>query len=76
MASPTRSPEMAKPTRCRALPAATRWMAARADIMQGGDDNDTYIVDDPGDTAVENPGAGIDLVVSSVAFTLGADVET
>ena len=51
-------------------------MAASAPTScRAATDNDTYIVDDPGDTAVENPGAGIDLVVSGVTFTLGADVE-
>jgi len=46
------------------------------DIMQGGAGDDRYIVDGAGDQAVETSAAdGIDLVSSSVAFTLGANVE-
>jgi Ca2+-binding RTX toxin-like protein len=48
---------------------------AGADTMSGGSGNDTYIVDNVGDTAVETASAGIDLVRSSVTFTLGANVE-
>lgn len=49
--------------------------SAGADAMRGGADNDTYIVDNAGDQAIEAAGEGIDLVESSVAFALGANVE-
>lgn len=46
-----------------------------ADVMSGGAGNDTYNVDNVGDTVYEAAGEGIDLVQSSVAFTLADDVE-
>ncbi|WP_281278037.1 calcium-binding protein [Novosphingobium umbonatum] len=46
-----------------------------ADFMQGGSGNDTYIVDNAGDIAMEKIGEGTDLVMSSVNFSLGANVE-
>ncbi|HEV2867413.1 MAG TPA: calcium-binding protein, partial [Allosphingosinicella sp.] len=47
-----------------------------ADKMTGGNGNDTYVVDNAGDQAVETSAAGgIDTVLSSVGFTLGAYVE-
>ncbi len=48
---------------------------AGMDTMAGGAGNDTYIVDDNGDVVIENANEGVDLVNSSVAFTLGANVE-
>jgi len=48
---------------------------AGADILRGGLGDDTYIVDNIGDVAEENSGAGNDRVQSSVSFTLGANVE-
>jgi len=48
---------------------------AGADIMYGGLGNDTYIVDNAGDIVVENAAEGIDLVQSTVTYTLGANVE-
>jgi len=45
------------------------------DGMQGGLGNDTYVVDNVGDTVIEKPSEGTDLVLSSVSFTLGANVE-
>ncbi len=53
---------------------------AGADAMYGGAGNDTYTVDDPGDSASEQTvpeidDGGIDLVNSSVTFTLGAYIE-
>ncbi|NJO74169.1 MAG: calcium-binding protein [Leptolyngbyaceae cyanobacterium RM1_406_9] len=47
---------------------------AGADAMSGGEGNDTYIVDNLGDTVTET-GDGLDLVRSSVNFTLGANIE-
>jgi len=49
--------------------------AAGADTMNGGLGNDTYIVDNVGDQAVEGSAAGVDLVQSSVTFTIGNNVE-
>jgi Ca2+-binding RTX toxin-like protein len=50
-----------------------------ADRMTGGDGNDTYIVDNIRDVAIETNAdratGGIDTVKSSVSFTLGANVE-
>jgi Ca2+-binding RTX toxin-like protein len=43
--------------------------------MQGGLGNDTYVVDNAGDTVIEALNQGTDLVLSSVSFTLGANVE-
>ena len=46
-----------------------------ADTMSGGLGNDTYVVDNSGDTIVENADAGTDTVESSVTYTLFANVE-
>jgi trimeric autotransporter adhesin len=52
---------------------------AGADAMNGGKGNDTYIVDDTSDTVTESftnaQGGGIDLVKSSVTFTLGNNLD-
>ncbi len=52
--------------------------SAGADVMQGGKGGDTYWVDNAGDVVIETeagtPG-GIDLVKSSVDFTLGDNLE-
>jgi Ca2+-binding RTX toxin-like protein len=45
------------------------------DLLRGGADDDTYIITATGDTVVENSGEGIDHVVSSISYTLGANVE-
>jgi trimeric autotransporter adhesin len=47
---------------------------ASADAMAGGLGDDTYIVDNGGDTVTET-GPGTDSVLSSVSFILGADLE-
>jgi Ca2+-binding RTX toxin-like protein len=46
-----------------------------ADTLRGGAGNDTYIVDNISDIVQESSGDGIDLVISSVSFTLGDNVE-
>jgi Ca2+-binding RTX toxin-like protein len=46
-----------------------------SDILTGGIGNDTFVIDSLGDRAVEGSNAGADRVISSIAFTLGANVE-
>lgn len=46
-----------------------------ADAMSGSGGNDTYVVDNAGDSVTEAAGAGTDLVLSAVTFSLGANVE-
>jgi trimeric autotransporter adhesin len=48
---------------------------ADADSMRGGAGHDVYVVDHAGDLAIELAGEGVDRVVASVSFTLGAEVE-
>jgi Ca2+-binding RTX toxin-like protein len=48
---------------------------AGADFLAGGGGNDTYVVDNSGDRVSEAAGAGTDRILSSVSFTLGANVE-
>jgi hypothetical protein len=57
------------------LGADTLLGGAGTDVMKGGKGNDVYEVDDAGDLAIELPGQGIDLVLASLTFTLGADLE-
>ena len=49
---------------------------AGADAMFGGAGNDTYVVDNLGDTLTEGSNAGTDTVESSVAWTLGVNLES
>jgi Ca2+-binding RTX toxin-like protein len=46
-----------------------------ADFMIGGAGDDTYVVDNVGDSVVERAGEGLDRVRSTVSFTLGANLE-
>jgi Ca2+-binding RTX toxin-like protein len=46
-----------------------------ADFMKGGKGDDVYDVDNAGDVVVEDANAGTDLVIASVNWTLGANVE-
>ncbi|HUS36601.1 MAG TPA: calcium-binding protein, partial [Verrucomicrobiae bacterium] len=46
-----------------------------ADRMVGSNNNDTYIVDDPGDVVVEGSGQGTDMVRSGIDYTLPGNVE-
>ncbi|MBR0556592.1 hypothetical protein J5J10_12970 [Ciceribacter sp. L1K23] len=48
---------------------------AGADRMEGGAGNDKFYVDDAGDVVVEASGQGTDTVESTIAYTLGANVE-
>lgn len=49
---------------------------AGRDVMSGGRGHDTYIVESTRDVVREARGEGIDMVRSSVSYTLGANVET
>lgn len=46
-----------------------------ADTMTGGFGDDTYVVDNTSDAITENLNEGIDQVQSSIAYTLGANLE-
>src|SRR6185295_4665408 len=46
-----------------------------ADTMTGGTGDDIYVVDNVGDIVNEASGEGTDLVISSVNYTLGANLE-
>jgi Ca2+-binding RTX toxin-like protein len=45
------------------------------DDLRGGAGNDVYVIDNAGDAITENPGQGVDLVLSSLSHTLAANVE-
>lgn len=45
-----------------------------ANVLTGGSGNDTYVIG-TGDSIVENPGAGTDIVQSSITYTLGTNLE-
>jgi Ca2+-binding RTX toxin-like protein len=46
-----------------------------SDLMEGGKGNDTYVVNIIGDVVVENVAEGIDTVISSISYNLGANLE-
>ena len=48
---------------------------AGADVMVGWNGDDSYFVDDAGDTITENVNEGYDQVYSSISYTLGANIE-
>ncbi|MBL8338351.1 MAG: DUF4347 domain-containing protein, partial [Rhodoferax sp.] len=48
---------------------------AGADAMSGGNGNDMFFVDNIGDLVTEFSGGGVDTVLSTVSYTLSADVE-
>jgi serralysin len=45
------------------------------DEMRGGLGNDVYMINQAGDRVIENPGEGIDRVISLVNMSLGANLE-
>lgn len=45
------------------------------DTLEGREGNDTYIVDSIADVIIENPGQGIDTVIFSINYALGANLE-
>lgn len=45
------------------------------DSMTGGVGDDTYVVDNIGDTVIENYNEGLDTIESSVSYNLGANLE-
>ncbi len=45
------------------------------DVLKGGTGNDTYKVDAIGDSVVEVANAGLDTVLSSISYTLAANIE-
>ena len=52
--------------------------AGGQDTMAGGLGNDTYYVDDAGDVVTETTAGttgGTDLIISTVSYTLGANIE-
>ena len=57
--------------------AGDDWLdgGAGTDVLMGGLGNDTYVVDSECDTVSESVNAGIDLIWSSVDYTLGANLE-
>lgn len=46
-----------------------------SDTLLGGTDDDTYMINNSGVTITENASEGIDTVISSIDYELGADVE-
>ncbi|MBD5804304.1 Bifunctional hemolysin/adenylate cyclase precursor [Azoarcus sp. Aa7] len=48
---------------------------AGADTMSGVNGDDTYYVDNAGDVVIEGAGQGNDTAISTVSYTLGANVE-
>ncbi len=45
------------------------------DVLAGGSGNDTFIAESTGDSIIENNNAGIDIVQSSISYTLAENLE-
>lgn len=46
-----------------------------SDEMAGGEGDDHYVVDNPGDTVIENPAEGLDTVSAGINYVLAGNIE-
>ncbi|MFZ2726348.1 MAG: calcium-binding protein [Methylococcaceae bacterium] len=55
--------------------AVVAYTADGIDVLEGGDGDDVYVINDTTDSIIENAGEGTDTVYSSVDYALAANVE-